>query len=207
MEQLALGLEIDEVDDQDSALLPAEIAQRSDHARRVLESREWDVDGDGRSQAPKWLMDYWQLIDLFENWRVACYVAWEASPKIDRWPKTLDELATQVLGLTSARQIYVWRKKYPHIQDAITILQAAPLWESRAEDFEILAEASRKAVDDYKFFPYLKLKLEMRRDYQPRTQLDHAVAVDDANLSDVPEDELRKYARYEAIEPGENDAE
>lgn len=205
MEQLALGLDVEEVDVEAGALSVVEIQERSEQARRVLETRDWGVDDKGNSQAPPWILDYIRLEALFPSWRIACYVAWEASPKIERWPSTLEELATRVLGLTSARQIYVWRKKFPHIQDAISMLQAAPLWESRAEDFRILNEASKKAEDDYKFFPYLKMKLEMRGDYQPRTRLDHGVAVDDDDASAVPDSELRRYAGWDQLESGDGD--
>lgn len=150
--QLALDLDLPEQDEptHDAAL-------RLETARRAF---------DDRRNKPAW---YSTLDDLLESgwpWRVACYIAWASMPKKSREPHTLEGLAVEVLGLTSARPIFTWRNKNPAIDDTIAIMQAAPLFEHRREIYEALIDSATTA--DYKNHNDRKLALEMLGDYVPR---------------------------------------
>ena len=155
-----------------------------------------------------WLDAYHQLRSGGWHWRVAVYIAWASSPKTKRYPKTQDELATQFLGLTSDRVIATWRKKNPVIDDMIGVMQAAPLWESRADDFQALLEGAARAGHDHQYFKHLKLKLEMRKDYVPSTKIDaelrrRGLVPDD--MADMPDEELLKLANMAKDEKSERD--
>ena len=117
-----------------------------------------------------WVEDYLRLREQGWPWRVACYMAWASSPKVGRWPGTIQELATGVLGLTSPRVIYHWRKKYPSIDTVVSMLQAAPLWEHRRDVLNALVEMAQQP--DYKSFNDRKLFLEMTGDYTPKSKLE-----------------------------------
>ena len=116
--QLSLGLEVDDVgDDAQAGTISVEEARlRSETARLALRTRFEEAAARLRQAQPTqeivdWTEQYFRLLDAGFPWRVACYIAWAASPKRNRWPKTQDELAHQVLGLTSDRVIGTWRKK------------------------------------------------------------------------------------------------
>ena len=161
--QLSFDLDLpDEQPSGRSAMSVEEIRLRSETARQAFEGRT-DM---------KWLEEYSRLRDGGWDWRVAAYIAWASSPKVDRDPKTQDELARRHLGLTSDRAIATWRKKNPAIDEMVAILQSAGTWEFRADQFDALNEGARKSKEDYKFFPYLKMAMEMRNDYVPTAKLD-----------------------------------
>lgn len=102
-------------------LSPAEVRERELAARQVLGEM---VEGD---DAPDWAERYQELMLSNVPWKVAAFVAWSTIPKYRRWPKTQEELAVQVLGLTSDRRITEWRRKYPSIDQMIASLQTAAL--------------------------------------------------------------------------------
>lgn len=182
--QLKFDLDLDEVseDAAERAISPVEARQISQAAKSQFET--------GNDQSPDWIRDYVRLLEQGWPWRVACYIAWAASPRRDRWPGTLKDLATEVLGLTSPRVIYEWRRKYPAIDTVVAMLQAAPLWEHRADLYRALLESA--STPDYKHHPDRKLALEMLGDYVPRSQLDVGKAAGN-DLEALSEDELRRW--------------
>ncbi len=197
-EQLALGLAIDDAIEDGAGISPEEARRRSEVARAALEggphpTLSQSELGDGKKASPEWLERYFDLRDAGWPWRVACYIAWCASPRNNRWPKTQEELATQVLGLTSDRQIGTWRRKNPSIDEMIALLQAAPLFDHRADIYRALI---RSASDpDHRSNPDRKLALELMGDYVPRVQVDNRDVTDVEDLSQLSDEELDKLSR------------
>ena len=198
--QLRFNLEgFDEVGDDaaERAITPEEARLISEAARQALENFNPDFaltpspspfQGEG-SERGRWWGDYLKLIEMRWPWRVACYIAWAASPKLMRWPRTLDELAKEVLGLTGPRVIYTWRKRHASIDTVVAMMQAAPLWEHRRE---ILSAMVAVAVQpDYKGFNDRKLALEMLGDYVPKSQLQVGMRATGA-LAELSDAELEK---------------
>jgi len=98
-----------------------------------------------------------------------------------------------VLGLKSPRVIYTWRKKNPAIDEVVSVMQTAPLYEHRRDVIEALIAVATDP--DYKAHKDRKLFFEMLGDYTPRQQVDvsdNRAALDD--LSQLSDDELRKRA-------------
>lgn len=187
LRQMPLGLDIEEIDpDERSFVSPEEAALRSETARKALELR-------GIEDAPTWMDMYRKLREAGWPWRVACYIAWASSPKKGRWPKTQEELATQALGLTSDRQIGTWRAKNPTINETITLLQAAPLFEHRADIYEALIASASTA--DYKNKPDRQLALELLGDYVPRLRVDKRDISNVSDMDELPDEELERIAR------------
>jgi hypothetical protein len=174
--QLEFELDLEELTADGGPLSVEEVRLRSEAARQVLEG----------NSSLKWMEEYAKLRDGGWPWRVAAYIAWASSPH-PRTPKTQDELAQFHLGLTSDRQISKWRKKNPAIDEMVVVLQASPLWESRAKDFEVLNEGAEKAGKDYKFFKHLELKMLMRQDYVPASKLAALLTKGTLNRSDLDE--------------------
>lgn len=194
--QLALPLDLPEVDGANASLNQEDMRLRSEVARKAFEG----------SNLFLWIADYNALREEGWDWRVAAYIAWASSPKINRKPATQEELATQHLGLTSDRVIATWRKRNPVIDEKIAVLQAGPLWDERADHFKALNDGAKKAGDDYKFFPYLKLAMEMRNDYIPTAKLEAFLKKNNLNKNDLKEmsdEELMKLAKdlREEMEP------
>jgi hypothetical protein len=182
--------ELDEVQDDAS-----ERAITSEEARTISEmARNRFLNGD----RPQWFDDYLRYIDLGWPWRVAAYIAWASSPKRDRLPHTIRDLAL-VLGLTSPRAIYSWRSKFKTIDSIVSLEQAAPLFEHRSD----LIDALIRAASDpgYKGHNDRKLAFEMLGDYVPKSRLkleDGRSAKDETNLAD---DELRSWADGLDVDP------
>lgn len=186
--QLALGLDLG--DGEEPALREdTRAALRSEAARQALEKRRKG------ENAPAWLAEYDRLRALGWPWRVAAYIAWAASPRRERWPETLEDLASEVLGLTSARQIFKWRRKNPAIDEMVAMLQVAPLWEHRRDVFNALVQVASEP--DYKGHADRKLFFEMLGDYVPRARVDARLRpgeVDEDDLQAMSDDELRLLA-------------
>ncbi len=158
--QLALDLGEEYEDGQTVVVDEVEARRRSELARLRLE----EPNPDPRSQRAtlegrEWLEGYNELRQMGFGWRVAAYIAWAASPKIGRKPARLEDLAMEVLGLTSARAIYVWRRKNPAIDEAVGMLRSKPLHEHRADVYKALIEMATRS--DYKSFNDRKLFLEL----------------------------------------------
>jgi len=137
----------------------AEAARRAAEARRIFEAEE--------GYAP-WMEDYWRLIGEGWPWRQAVYMLWAALPGDKRTPRTQEELATQVLGLTSDRQISKW-KQNPAMEAEIAKLAASALAKHRPEIYRALIEAASNP--NPRAHADRKLALEMLGDYDPRIGL------------------------------------
>jgi len=202
-----MGLGRGEIDDPAAAAgeSPGDAQIRAETARRVFEGRtqstppsptgtqEAQAQGAVGAYEPEWYEMYQNLKGSGFKWRVAAYIAWAASPKIGRWPKTQEELATQVLGLSTDRVIGTWRRKNPAIDELVSDLQAAPLLEARADVFKALRQSA--AIVDHRSNPDRKLFLEMTGDYVPHAKIDLGGAAAGDDLSQYSEEELRKMAK------------
>lgn len=165
--------------------ISAETARQVSEAARLAFERPESED----VTAPAWVADYVRLRRLGWPWRVAAYIAWASSPKGSRWPRSVEALATQVLGLMGPRVIYTWRQKFPAIDATVAMMQAAPLWDHRADVFRALV--ANASDPDYKTFNDRKLFLEMTGDYTPRSQVQLGMSAKDlSELSDAELDEL-----------------
>ena len=163
---------------------PEEAWLRSATARSVLDKGE-------HPEQPGWMAEYQKLRAAGWPWRIAVFIAWAASPRGSRWPRTQDELAREVLGLASDRVIHTWRKKNPTIDETIALVQAAPLMAHRRDILEALIESALNP--NYKNHPDRKLALEMLNDYQSKIQVDERHS-GTADLSDLSEAELDRLA-------------
>ncbi|CAK0773955.1 conserved hypothetical protein [Gammaproteobacteria bacterium] len=196
LQQLALNIKVEEVDAENAGLTDVEKARRSQEALMVLKDllsqgnpRSFtDVISRGAANSAAWADEFYQLLDYGWPWRIAVYIAWASSPKDSRYPKTQAELATKMLGLTSDRAISTWRTNNPGIDEAIGLMQAAPLLNHRREVFEALAKAasdkSFHGAQDRKTF------LTMTNDYVPHQKVEFEkkpgspVEMSDAELDD-----------------------
>ena len=126
---------------------------------------------------PAWTDEYASLRAEGLDWRKAVYVAWSASPAYARMPKTLSELATEVLGLRSDRTIRNWRKRDLRLDERIAKLQAEPLFRHRADFYEALIACGTSP--DPKCHQDRKLAFEMMGDYTPRGKVEADVVTFD----------------------------
>jgi hypothetical protein len=186
--QLRFDLDLDDALEEERAITPEQARQISEAARMAFEALSKDADredpfGNGEKN---WFGDYLRLRQQGWPWRVACYMAWASSPKRRRWPKTLEKLCTEVLGLTGPRQIFKWRRKYPSIDTVVAMMQAASLWEHRRDVFDVLTKMAMD--DDYKAHNDRKMYLEMTGDYVPRSQMQVGLTAKD--LSELSDAEL-----------------
>ena len=167
-QQLAMDLQIEEEEPSPAAgpVPPEEAKRRSETARQQLELTEGEV--------PAWMEEYLQLREAGWPWRVAAYIAWAASPRKNRYPKTQQLLATEVLGLNSDRVIGTWRSKNPAIDECVALLQAAPLLQHRRDVYRRAdRERDRPELQEP---PGPQLMLEMMGDYVPRCAVGRAQA-------------------------------
>ncbi len=186
VEQLGLGLELPEEDvSMNGYVSPEEAQRRSEVAQAALKAT-------GTDQAPDWFGQYQALLNSGWPWRVACYIAWAASPKLSRWPKTQEELAQKILGLTSDRQIGTWRRKNQNIDEMVAIMQAAPLLEYRADMIHALAISASNP--DHRHNPDRKLMSEILGDYTPHVRIEDGRG-DAEDLSSLSEEELDTLAK------------
>lgn len=156
--QLVLGLDLPEV--ELDGVSPEEARRRSGAAFSVLTAKQ------GSKDAPAWLPTWTMLMDKGWPWRQAAYIAWASTPSDGRKPKTQQELAP-LLGLASDRAISTWRKKNRAILETISLLQSAPLWDSRSDAFAELIAGMKRAGKDYKFYHHLELYLKLTGDFVP----------------------------------------
>jgi hypothetical protein len=189
LKQLSFGLEgMETIEDEESTLSPQEMNQISEAARIAFEAKpELTIFQDSEKS---WFEDYTRLRAFFP-WRVAVWIAWAASPKVGRWPKTQMELASKVLGLGSDRVIGKWRAKWPSIDTVVATMQAAPLMDHRRDAFEALAASA--GSKDHRSNPDRKLFFEMTGDHTPHMTIDdkrRAANKDLTGLSDAELDEL-----------------
>lgn len=183
---------LDEVEEDATLreISPEQARMISEAARKAWETLTPDPSPEGRGEKAAWFEDYMLLIQQGWPWRVAAYIAWAGTPKIGRWPRTLQELATQVLGLTSERVVYTWRRKYPTIDTVVSQMLSKPLFEARPDVFQALIENA--SSPDYKTFNDRKLFLEITGDYVPKSKLQLSGMARD--LSELSDDELDRLA-------------
>ena len=169
--QLALGLtDVDPVEDEGSQVMsPEEARLISETARQALESNPRLTKPDQQAGEFSWLEDYLQLFRVGWPWRIASFIAWAASPKQNRWPKTQEELA-HLIGLTTDRAIGNWRRKNPSIDQVVAIMQAAPLIAHRRDIYQALAISA--SDPNHRSNPDRKLALEVLGDYTPRMKVE-----------------------------------
>lgn len=191
--QLKFDLDLDELADE-GAISPEQARLISESARRQFEE----------GSLPNWFEDYQKLIEMGWPWRVATYIAWASSVRAERKPATLKELATDVLGLTSPRVVYTWRQKYPSIDAVVSMMQAAPLWQHRADVLKALVDSAMDS--DYKHFNDRKLFLEMTGDYTPKSEIKMGLSASGDDIDALSDEQLRALAgEIEAnAEPGDD---
>ncbi|HAE59355.1 MAG TPA: hypothetical protein DCG54_07575 [Anaerolineae bacterium] len=150
------------------AVLPltaADVRIRAQAAHQALKSYVEDGNGDA-----DWADTYHDLINAGWPWRMAAWVAWSTMPKSRRWPKSQEELATNVLGLTSDRVIATWRKKHPTLDQLIADLQASEMLDTRADVLRALKVSASDV--DYKHSPDRRIYLTMTGDYSENKKLE-----------------------------------
>lgn len=196
LQQLPLDLQVEDVQTEadERAISPAEAARISEMARMALDDLR---PGGITISQPGWWSDYQQLRDVGWPWRVACYIAWAASPKRNRNPQTQDELATMFLGLTGPRQIHTWRKKNPVIDETIALMQAAPLFAARRDMFEALIESASNP--DYKGKGDRELAFKMLGDLVDKRELRLRGGLRTTTAVEKSDDELRAILGEEGI--------
>jgi len=189
-----------ELDDVDQGNDPQEARRISENALKAFHNKVRDIilmsDDARAAQGVGVPVYYEQFLELCHNgwpWRVAAYIAWAASPRQGRWPRTQEELAVLVLGLTSDRQIAAWRKKNPAIDDLISHLQVAPMLAHRADVIQALVVSA--SDPDYKGHGDRKLYLEITGDYTPTSKLVAQLRRSaQNNVADQPDDVLTRFA-------------
>jgi len=182
-EQMAFDLDLPEEErGAGGYVTPEEAQRRSLAAQGALTVM-------GQASAPMWFEQYTMLLAAGWPWRVACYIAWASSPKKSRWPRTQEELATAVLGLTSDRQVATWRKRNPGIDEVISVLQALPLVEHRADIYAALIESATNP--DHRNHPDREMALELLGDYTKQVKVDTVHGPDQVSeMSDAELDAL-----------------
>ena len=151
--QLKLKLDLPEEEQvsgvSGDALSAEDIRLRSEAARQALEGGVlWPKGAFGKVSAPAWYEQYTTLLAGGWSWKVAVYIAWKAQPKAHRWPENQDELATKILGLTSDRQISVWRMKNPAINAMVHDLAAGMVFDALGDAFAAMVAVA--SDEDYK---------------------------------------------------------
>ena len=157
-------------------------------------SREAFEEFEEHHEACGWWADYTHLRNEGYDWRKAVYIAWAASPLQRRWPSTLKELATKILGLKSDKAIYKWRKLNKDIDARVEAFRAEPLLRYRQDVLHALIDVASTA--DPSAHNDRKLFLQMSGDYKPRSAMDLTgrFNINDDTLDDAIERELAQLA-------------
>lgn len=186
--QLKLTLDLEEETQATGALSVEEIRLRSETARGQLEGGKLWPEG----KLPEWYEKYMALLVGGWDWRVATYIAWAAQPKTRRWPKTQEQLAIQVLGLTSDRQIVKWRNKNPAIQAMIRDVAASMVFEALPDSFEAMNLVA--ATPNYKGRGDRELQFKLAGILSDRTELELTNRDGSTDLSKLTWDEKLRLA-------------
>jgi hypothetical protein len=117
------------------------------------------------------------------NWRQALYIAWMATPKHKREPKTQDELA-DLLGLASTGTFRNWRRAHPEMVERIQQVPRDLLVTHLADVYDALVYVARSY--DPRAHPDRKLFLELVGEYTPKAELKSDVTVN-APVALLPE--------------------
>jgi len=159
--------ETTKADDPATAFPASENTPGQAESRSAYESFAAELSAQGTKCA--WRDDYLQLRSEGWDWRKAAYIAWSSSPAYDRWPPTQAELATQVLGLKSARTIQKWRENDKHIDERVAEAQIEPLLKHRRDVIDALVTVASST--DTAAHSDRKLFFEMIGDYRPRSEM------------------------------------
>jgi len=139
----------------EAALDPRTEAQlRSQRAREVFEAQH---------EAGPWMDDYWDLLEEGYTWRQAVYMLWEAQPPDRRRPRYQNELATQVLGLTTDRVVSQWKAENPAMAARIARLTVSALAKARSRIIAALIESA--SDPNPRSHSDRKMALQMTGDY------------------------------------------
>ena len=112
---------------------------------------------------PSWADIYQTLLNANIRPRIAAYMAWATMPKSKyRYPATQDQMAIEILGLTSDRAITSWRRKYPEIDAMITALQSEEMLEYRPGVIHALGMVA--SDPSYRANPDRRLFLEVMKE-------------------------------------------
>jgi hypothetical protein len=122
-------------------------------------SRESFTAFEAHHEAADWWADYTHLRNEGFTWRIAAYIAWASSPLQRRWPATLKELATTVLGLNSDKVIYKWRKMDTRIDAIVEKFRTEPLLRYKSDVLHALIDVA--STHDPASHPDRKLYLEI----------------------------------------------
>jgi hypothetical protein len=186
--QLKMTLDLEEEPQASGVLSVEEVRLRSETARSQLEGgQQWP-----KGEMPDWYVQYMSLLTGGWDWRVAVYIAWAAQPKNRRWPKTQAELATNVLGLTSDRQVVKWKMKNPAIQAMIRYVAASMVFESLADSFAAMNEVAARA--DYKGRGDRELQFKLAGILTEKAELELTNRDGSADLSRLSWDEKLRLA-------------
>lgn len=123
-----------------------------------------------KEDVPSWADIYQRLTEAHIRPRLALYIAWATMPARYRYPETLEKFATEVLGLSSPRAIFTWRKKFPEIDVMVSELQGEAMLEYRPGVFHALGQVA--SDPSYRANPDRRLFLEITKDYTPRQKID-----------------------------------
>lgn len=167
LENFASGIVNADEADGNGLLSVADVRAREILFKKILVDNEKMLETD---EIPSWAEVYQNLLNAGVRARIAAFVAWATMPKKYRWPKTQEELATDVLGLTSDRAIATWRKKFPEIDMMISELQAESMLEFRPGAFHALGTMASELT--YRTAADRRLFFEMTKDYTPRQKIE-----------------------------------
>jgi hypothetical protein len=178
----------------DVLTLPGMEAQLDPLSEAQLKSAEARKIFEATDEPPPWMDDYWRLTAKGWKWRHAIYIIWAALPTDERQPKTQMDLAIEVLGLTTDRQIREWKDDKtlgPAMELEITQLRRSILQKGLSDVYQALFEAASKPSG--RTHSDRKLYLEMAGEYIPKQKLLLGRALPD-DLSDLSEEDLRALA-------------
>lgn len=154
--------EMQAVDQENNAYPAGEKVPGQAESRKALRKFLEDL---AISRCP-WWDDYNRLRAEGWDWRKAAYIAWAASPVLNRWPDSQEKLAKDVLGLRSDRTIRKWRENDALIDERVAKMQIEPLMRHRADVIHALVAMA--STPDPKTFQDRRMFLEMTGDYRPR---------------------------------------
>lgn len=179
------------------ALTAQEVRERMKVAKQIFKDKLES------GELPDYIRNYNKLLMAGVPFRIALYITWATIPRKYRWPETQEELATQLMGLTSDRAIATWRRKYPYIDSMIADLQSEELLEFRPGAFQAMGEVASDPT--YRATQERRLLFELTRDLDPKTKVELLTGVGVgkdvlAALDKVPTDKLIEMLGLEAVE-------
>jgi hypothetical protein len=133
---------------------------------RMMMAKKVFADKLNNGELPDYMRNYNRLLKAGVPFRIALYITWVTIPTKYRWPETLEELATKLMGLTSDRAIYTWRGKYPYIDHMIADLQSEEFLEFRpgaiAAMGQVISEPTSRSTQERRLYYELMGDLEKK---------------------------------------------